>query len=907
MKKVTIKSVLIILTAFIFIITGSIISLTAKDNSTYDPNTKTIPNESVPASTSLVTNSSIFSEITTDGLASYLKITIPVSASTDIKTIIIKQTVGDASYTLNSDELGNPCYYTNSVGTTKNTVFYFTRPATYNVYYSTQATEKTETCHFTPSLNTNVIESIYTTQGEPAVNTPIAKNSNGYYFLSSGNLTLPSDDYGLYSITSKVNNEDNTSLLTTIPSNSYGLVNYIIESSNRCAKLTLPIYVLTTSFNVEFKKPNGSPVLKNDYYYLSSGYVFNSEINGEITINNDAKDLSSNPLTDSIKKEIFSNLKFSIKNEARNETNTAYATPNTTTLTNNLDELKQSFALPKSDHTLHTFSASLANTTKDYVINSNIVKVKIITKIPKNEQGNNIFSAILGQLEMNNNNDYLKGVLNGYMEEGTKIYYAAQSVRVYNVGYQSALSNLKYIYNGTEYTINKNSHRDFTTNTADSQAQIIENGSLISFKNDTSSFDNFFIFSATIETYDTGYRFRENLLNGQMYKNGNTPINVSPDANQTITEAISAYKYVIPSNYSNFIPIHLQVTYNGTVFNDVYNFSAGDEIEFTDYGKYTLEFYNLPSYEFLKNNLSSLGESLYYYTINFTISGPSIYASQTDKTISNNMFTQGTVNIEVDINAGQKFIVYKDNVKFYEDTKSLEFTLSDPANWRISIINDQGTELKSIAFTIMDTIYQGFSLNTKDEYETLKIYKVVSSMPVVLEEIPQSSSYHILDAGSYRMVINTKENLHFYMNNANATTYTITESTINFSIEKSRFNIVFESGKAGGRISSKILILEVDGIELESLEVLKNNKSVATFNKEQLQNWESVLEASKSFSENGVYTFRMVDKFGNVYETQLEKYYKVNVALVFLILIIITAIIVLIVTIIKSRHKIKVK
>ena len=92
------------------------------------------PVDSLTTSATLSTSSSIFKEVTNDGLASYLQIIIP-DASTSIKGIKITQTIGSVSYTLTEDEKGTPCYFSDELGTTKPTTFYFTRPATYTVQY----------------------------------------------------------------------------------------------------------------------------------------------------------------------------------------------------------------------------------------------------------------------------------------------------------------------------------------------------------------------------------------------------------------------------------------------------------------------------------------------------------------------------------------------------------------------------------------------------------------------------------------------------------------------------------------------------------------------------------------------------------------------------------------------------
>ena len=117
----------------------------------------------------------------------------------------------------------------------------------------------------------------------------------------------------------------------------------------------------------------------------------------------------------------------------------------------------------------------------------------------------------------------------------------------------------------------------------------------------------------------------------------------------------------------------------------------------------------------------------------------------------------------------------------------------------------------------------------------------------------------------------------------------------------------FTTGSKGDRISENVIIASIDGVELQKLEVYKGGKFITEFTADELAEWETVIETSKTFSDNGTYTFKLTDKFGNTYETQIEKYYKVNVALILLLVLIASLIVVLIVTIIKARHKIKVR
>lgn len=870
----------------------------------------TIENETITTSTSLTTSSHIFEEVANDGLASYLKISIPVAATTDLHTLVIKQTIGGTSYTLTKDELGNTCNYSDNHAA-KNNTFYFTRPATYSVYYKTSNIETSETCTFLPSLNTKIIDRLFTSTNGGQTKHGIKKLNNNYYILNSGDITLPVDSFNLYHISAKSKDVVNDSLLSSIPNNACGILTYVIESSNLCTHIDLNITVITTNFTTEFYTlDNNSLIDKADKYFLSYGYCFNEGVKFITNADANATDLLGNNLTETETKSIFKYIKFFVTSKDRNAQNLANLEPTITPIELNSEgDNFISHTAEVSDHTIYTLSAYLGEKNNNIVFDNNICTFKVITKVPLNEQNAYIFSAVLGQGEQGDLNNYISGVLGGYINKNTTIYHPSAAVRLFYNGYQTKNTKLKYIYDNTEYSLNKGANKTITSSDKTSQnALIIENNSTIYLKNDTSNFDNFYFFPVTFSGYEAGYSFRNNLLLNNITINNSTTIEMAADTIKQISTPISSFKYVVPNSYeTNAIPLHLRVTYNGTVFDDFINLQNNDAIEFYDYGNYILEFYNVASYDFLSlNDYTSQG--IYYYRVEFTIAGPSIFAetaTENPLTISNNMYTPYAVNCEVNLNAGQKFIAYKNNEEYATKDSSMSFLLNEVGNWRIDIVDSNNILLKRLSFTIMNTIYQGFSMNYQDEYESLVIYKKTSLSPVELEQLEQSSAYHLLEAGHYRLVMNTKESFPFKLNGSQTSAYTLTECEIDFEIAKSHFSIEFLSGSNGSRTSDAIEIVSVSGARLQTLEVFKNGKLVQTYTQNQLADWEAVL--NKSFKDNGLYTFKLTDAFGNTHETQIEKYYKVNFALIMLILIIVVAVIALFVIIIKARHRVSVK
>lgn len=870
-------------------------------------NDSPIPDTEVPtSSTSLISQSSIFKEITNDGLASFLEISIP-ETPTNLSSIKITQTIGAVANTPAEDEKGTTCYYSNALGSSKQTTFYFTRPATYTVQYVTgsNGTVVSETCTFTPSINKNILSNVYTSTDGGETKSNLVSAGSKDFILASGNLFIPQDTLGLYSVSAYINGTEKSSFLNTIPDNSFGTVTYKIVSNNGHTSLTQDVIILTTDFDINFLK-NGSIIDKADYLY-NGGYVFNSGIDFEITVDATAKSIATDDLlTDEEKLAIFDLLDFKLECRTKDSTNTSVTgseivqmeEPTTTpTLTHHLDAV---------DHTIYKVVTTIKDTNSStYTYSNNLLNFKIITKVPQNDQGRNLFSIVLEQMPYDSTNDYLDEILNKYLPEGSIIYYPTNQVRLYYHGYSTTSTRLAYSTSSTVAYLPQGGEHDFS-----------DNGSTITVNNETLSFDDFFIFSFTIKTYSGSSNFIDTMLRNNMFYNSSVRVEDDhSDCVNTIqsTVPINNFKYVIPSNYSTeCIPLHIRVTYNGTSFEDICNFQSNDQLLFTAYGDYSVEFYNLPNYEFLMNNINSLSETYYYYKLDFVIAGPSIYASSTDSngktlTLSNRMYTQNPASIKVSLNAGQQLVIYLNGDEYARRDASIDFNLSTIGTWKISIIDADNNELKSLTFTIADNVYQGFSINNYEEFENLSVGTQISSMPVIYSPMEEASAYHLTHAGTYRIKIDAKETLSFSVNGAQSTAYTINSNAIVIQIQKSYFTLSFSNGPSGTRTSSKVIVSDVAGVELQTLEVYRNNKLVKTFTADELADWDTITEANRSFSDNGTYTFKLTDKFGNTYEAQMRKYYKVNVALVFLILIAVAGLIVLFVTIVKARHKIKVK
>lgn len=879
---------------------------------------ETPPETVLTSSTSLKSQSSIFREVTTDGLASYLEININESASS-VKTIKIIQTIGSTSQVLTTDETGKECYYLNSLSVNKNTTFYFTRPATYTVLYirSSDNTRVQESCTFKPELNIDIIKNnIYTTNDGGLTKNTVATTEDKIIFTVPGTVVLPKDSLNLYTISASTDNVHNDDLLHAIPENKFGNVLYTISSKNMVTQLSLECIVLTTEFEIQFSNTEGDLLDKEDYAYLD-GYVFNESVNLHIEIKDTATDLQSNVLPETAKVEIFNLIGFSLNEAVRNETNTATSFTTSSIIDHPEESPKLEIELLDADHVIYTVNTNILGSTQNAEYKNNIPAVKIITKVPINEQGIPVFSIVLGQDSNYRHNDYLESILNGYLKDETIVYYSTVGIRIFYNGDAMNSGSISYTFNSSPGSISTSKdffHNDSIDGTADMR-----------IFNSTLSFEQFYTFPFTMKGYKANNQtFSSAMLNQQMkYNDLYYVVDDFGDVYNSINFPINSFKYIVPSNYeTDCIPTHLRVTHNGTTYDDIHKLSNSDEIEFDNYGNYVLEFYNLPSYDFIVNNLQqwsiSAAAKNYYYKLEFTITGPSISATSANDnnknlTVSNNMYIQNSVNCDVNIQQGQKFVVYKNGNEYASREESLNFTLNEIGTWKIAIYNADGVIIKALTFTIVDKIYQGFSINEQIEYLNLTVYKQITSMPVTYQKLDSSTAYHLTQAGTYKIEIDAKENLNFNLKRKsdltaeNTYAYTINSNSFIIEIVKSYFSLDFASGSNGARISEKIVVSSVGGVQLQKLEVLKNGKSIKEFSADQLKDWEAVIEASRTFNDNGTYTFRLTDKFGNTYETQIEKYYKVNVALIFLILIIVALIVVLIVTVIKSRHKIKVK
>lgn len=884
-------------------------------NSTPSQNNERTPANAFLSKTNSTSN--IFKEITNDGLASYLEISLNgVNGITDLK---ITQTIGAVSYTLTTDELGENCYYDNTPLTDGNTrVFYFTRPASYNVQYKiNNGAIVSETCTFYPQINIGEVEKIYTYDtdgnGKEINIQQIKEIDNKFYILNSGNLKLVSPKAD--SLHSQLYTISDNGFLNLVPENTFGNITYTITSNNGHTSLSQAITIVTTNFDVSFKNKSGHGLVNEEHTYLDN-FVFNEGVSLTIKVSASAKGVDGNTLNAQQKQQLFETLDFSIIETVRNENNSGdklIKQPINLNIQNKSgSDPYISYTLNNVDHSIFSIKTNIKDSTTTY--NNNIPKIKIITKVPQKDANDYIFKISLEQVT---NHNYLQGVLNGYIPTGTIINFATYGITISHSSDNLYYSVKKSGQEPSEFKSLSVTGLNFNAN-----------NSTITLKNKPSSFDQFFIFSVSIKTYAENCSFGTTMLNDKisLYTGTSSAEKLKDDFKDsiytyTIDKPLSKLTYTTPDNYNTTcIPMFIRVTHNGTTFDNIHTLTNNDVLSFTSYGNYTIEFYVIPNYEFLVSLIDKgFAISNHYYKLSFTIAGPSIKASTTDNkgntlTVSNHMYTQNDVNFDISLGENQTAIIYKNGNEVARNTEnwtnSITKNFSGSGTWKIVIIDSNNTELSSLSFTLLDSLYQGLTINEHPEYDSLTVSTLVSSMPVVYEAMENQSAYHLTQAGKYKIDMQVKEQFFFMVSNGGnlitKSAHTLNTNSIMVEIAKSYFSLNFTEGSNGSRISSDISISSVSGVQLQTLEVFINGKLEKTYTADQLADWEGMAVLEK-FSANGTYTFKLTDVFGNTYESQIEKYYKVNVALILLIILAIVALIIMIIVIIKARHRISVK
>lgn len=892
------------------------------------------------------------------GLVSYLTINFNPSNVSGISEFKVKRAIGSLTYNIDTDEKGT------LIKPNESGVYYFTRQATYIVTYKIGETTYTSQCYFSPEINVDVLQGV----GSRKELKNIQYINGKYYILGDGLSTITQTicyNTDLYDL--RINNRedfesatDNTYHLS-IPANSYGALSLNFSSKFGFLTRTIDIIVINPYYQHSFilydEKGNETSNDFDDYKfgtdttYKSDFYVFNSKVTLNLTLNDNlvntdgatyykVEKAGEFPTDEEI--ALAKNKLNAVKTECLKllnlySTETIRNTNNTSSTTNE----RKLIMTPKGpmwtadfnavDHSIYKISTTLSFSTSTN-INTSIVSFKIITKIPVTTNRLDFAIYLTGSNETSNENlNYLSTCLDGYLYDGTVIH--TQNA---NTAFFSTCGTMYY------YTINNSSSNTMISNKIDVIEQsatgitpydirIQTSGETIT--NDT-MFQNFYTFNFSVKYYNN-YSFYyfcltdyASTLNNSAYISGLT---TTPHVKALANESINIGGSVNTLDYdTGCIPVYMRVTYNGNSYENFYNLISGDELTFTDYGNYVLELYTFPTYEFCEYFLAYWKEAIslskYYTRIEFTIDGPSITVTSKDNSgaplvVTNNMYTNNDVIFKITLREelNETYELYKNNELYSSNNVSTSSSgLKIPATkdffgtWKIYVLDANKNVLDTTTFTVVDSSYQGFSINYHQDYEDLKAYKY-NSDSMAYEVLDSALSYHLIDEGKYRIKITNGEKIYFYVKHGatasavrNSATKSIT-NYINFDIVEPFFAITFESGAPGESITESVSVASVNGIDIQLVQVYKNGKYISEFTPSDMGGIANILGSSTSFSDTGIYTFKLIDKFGNSYEVQIQKYYKANVALILLIIITAFGLAFLVYFIFRSKRGLKVK
>lgn len=691
-------------------------------------------------------------------------------------------------------------------------------------------------------------------------------------------------------------------------------------------------------------------------------FLFNDAVSLKIEVSDDcvypiksAGAAYASNISDSDKKDCISLVSLSIKENTRNNTNTDFVTETEYELEK--EESCFKYSINVKEHSVFNVKFALED-SKRTVLNDSILCFKIITVVPINPSNNLLdFGIYLTTSNYNNNFNYILNCLNSTLVNGSPIYVNVDTTTLATSG-----NKLDYIITYEDNSlaglnssgfISSTSSNDITLVRPDSERSDLNVARNIVVRYDTRKEGKF----ASIKDFNSFYSFNFNLIysgkkinsSGQIAtKEFTDHIKVGKIENGTFVSAITSdydfdfsldYApkiYVDEEYYESCIPVYVRVTYNNKVYDNFYTLKELSEIEFIKNGDYTLEISVFPNYEYCQTivnevkNTAYSAVSHYYLKFNFSIAGPSLNVVSTDIngntfSITNYMITQNYATVYAKINEGQKVHLVNTTTnetwEFSDDIalslyRDEELKIPMYGSWYIYITDANDNEIDSIQFTIMDEMYQAYSLNNHEEYEELLVYKKdpLTNAYVLL---PTKSCYHLVDEGDYRVQIVNGEKLYFYDNSESSLTNLKSSSieianTVNFTIKKSFFSVTFVNGTAGGKTTEKISIESYDGVDIKLITVYRNGKAIGTYEPNaQSSNIAgtigNLLNSDLTYSDTGIYTFVLTDRYNNTYAVQIEKYYKANVALIVLICLGVVGVFVLFYIIFKSRRGLKVK
>ena len=877
-----------------------------------------------------------------EGLISYLTISFKAGA-TDFK---IKRAIGSLTYNLSTDESyvdgSDGKVITDDIGVT----YKFTRQATYIVSYKKGENEHTAQCFFSPEINEEVLQGKMTTRRLENI-----QYINGkYYMVGNGRESIKQFicfNTELYNL--KINNRDSFEtaqsnyFVINIPVNCYGKLLLTFSSKKGFISRTIEIIVINLQYKHSFvlydQDGNATTNNFNNYafgkrikdevkdgegndIYVDDYYVFNSKVRLNVTISDDLFN------TDSIR---YNELSQDELNQAKTDCVSLlnlYSTETVMDQTNNPNKVstqsRKMVETPEGpmwsvdfnavDHSTFKMTTALSFSELTTIDNS-ALNFKIITKVPRSIQNKYDCAIFLTDDKTNEKLNYINTCYNGYLFDEVTIHTQSSATAL-----QVSDQNMKYYYtiNGTESTMGSNTSIQLIEQSA---TGIVNYDVRIHTTQDTitndEAFKNFYTFNFNVKYYGKN-------VDSFIYQLFPSQFTDKLQNNSTIKGLTYCPEIKASENYNDScIPVYMQVTYNEKVYEDFYTLTSNDQLIFNEYGSYVLEFYTFPTYEFCKNFLEYWPTQIslynYYSRFEFVIDGPSITVTSTANdgsplVVTNNMYTQNQVSINVTIREelNETFEVYQNNNLVHTGVESATgLTTSNIGTWKVCVLDANKNVIKTTSFIIADSSYQGYSVNYHDDYEELVVYSLNTDTNGYVP-LESALSYHLTDAGSYRIKVTNGEKIYFNVKNGNSATRTLSASQtitnyINFSIVDPFFSITFATGSPGTSITEKVSVTGVNGIEIQTVEVYRNGKFESSFAPSDMGGFANILGGSTSFSETGVYTFRLIDKFGNQYDVQIEKFYKANLALILLIILAGFGFAFLIYFIFRSKRGLKVK
>lgn len=567
--------------------------------------------------------------------------------------------------------------------------------------------------------------------------------------------------------------------------------------------------------------------------------------------------------------------------------------------------------------------------------------------------------------------NYINGALNGILPKSTTIYFISESATIYNNCNSSIYVKFDSDFKPVGPGVDISPFRDTTSISEKVKMVQIKNKNFDKSSDITlEQFADFYSFMFTASYYppqtNANDRFYSNIISSSdsaftyTYKDefGNDKIATSNLNNNYIfsmfkseagkdsflskAETISKMPTIEVVDELK-LPVYMNIVYNfnkenydatnasknifwdDNGFENLHQLKKGDKIEFFEPGIYIVELYTFPSHEFAKNFVNralttnednSLNNN--YVRFEFEIEGPSISATSinnqgTSIPLANRMLTENDVRISIQLtpNSGQVLKAYRNSNlvnTFNSDSTFIMDRGTYAGSWTFTVFDANDVALKSLNFTIVDTAYLGYSINNREEYNSLEVLDSAGN------PLPTTHCYNLIDEGVYTVKLTNSDKLAFYLTKDGERKTTYVEkpasNVVKVHIQKPYFDIKFTNDFEGDtrKTTSNISIGEVSGIEISKVTVFLNGKQIDEYDpRESVGGIGGIIQSGHSYSQNGVYTIRITDKFNNSFEVQAEKYYKINYALIILIAIAIFGFLFLMWFIYRSRRGIKVR